>query len=89
MTDMANRSKLLAAAMLLGLAGLVAHQAHAGLLGAGNTVQAFYYNGTFASPEGEDTGSPLTSDPASLAAPVNYVQAAADGPPSPSMTARS
>jgi hypothetical protein len=37
---------------LLALAGLVPNHARAGLLGAGNTVQAFYYNGVFASPEG-------------------------------------
>ena len=50
---MTFRAKLLASATMLALAGLVSNHARAGLLGAGNTVQAFYYNGVFASPEGE------------------------------------
>ena len=40
--------------LLLSLAVLIPNQAHAGLIGAGTTVQAFYYNGVFASPEGQD-----------------------------------
>ena len=60
-------------------AGLLAGQAHAGLLGAGKTVQAFYYNGVFASPEGELTDPLGTSNPTSLASPVDYIQGAANG----------
>jgi hypothetical protein len=39
---MTFRAKLLASATMLALAGLVPNHARAGLLGAGNTVQAFY-----------------------------------------------
>jgi hypothetical protein len=49
------------------------------LFGAGNTVQAFYYNSTFASPEGEIPVGGSTTDPTSLAAAVDYTQGAADG----------
>ena len=45
------RAGLLASTTLLSLAVLVPNQAYAGLLGAGNTVQAFYYNSQSASPE--------------------------------------
>jgi len=31
---------------MLGLAGFVSHQAQAGLIGVGNTVQAIFLNGT-------------------------------------------
>jgi hypothetical protein len=69
--------------VLLGVAGLIPNQAHAGLIGPGTTVQAFYYNGTFASPEGQDwvdnIGN-ITSLPAPLtAAPVDFVQGALSG----------
>jgi hypothetical protein len=64
---------------MLALAGLVPNHAQAGLLGAGNTVQAFYYNGVFANPEGEIPAGGMTSNPTSLAAPVHYIQGAADG----------
>jgi hypothetical protein len=73
------RTSLLASTTLLGLTGLLSNQAHAGLIGAGNTVQAFYYNGVFAGPEGEIPVAGFTSDPASLAAPVDYQLGAADG----------
>jgi hypothetical protein len=76
---MTFRAKLLASATMLALAGLVPNHARAGLLGAGNTVQAFYYNGVFASPEGEIPVGGMTSNPTSLAAPVDYVQGSADG----------
>ena len=76
---MTFRAKLLASATMLALAGLVPNHARAGLLGAGNTVQAFYYNGVFASPEGEIPAGGTTSNPTSLAAPVDYVQGSADG----------
>ena len=75
---MTARTELLALTLLFGLAALLPSQAHAGLLGAGNTVQAFYYNGVFASPEGEIPVGGSTSDPASLAAAVDYQQGAAD-----------
>jgi hypothetical protein len=58
---------------------LSASSAQAGLVGVGNTVQAFYYNGVLASPEGEIPVGASTSDPASLATPVSYQQGAADG----------
>ena len=42
-------------------------------------MQAFYYNGVFAGPEGELTNPAGTSNPTSLASPVHYIQGAADG----------
>lgn len=50
-----------------------------GLLGAGKTVQAFYYNSVLANPEGEIPVGASSTAPASLIAPVNYQQGAADG----------
>ena len=44
-------SRLLASAALLSLVSLVSNQAHAGLLGAGRTVQAFYYTQLTREPE--------------------------------------
>jgi hypothetical protein len=52
--------------------------AHATLVGTGKTVQAFYYNGQLASPEGEEPVGASTDDPASLATAVNYQLGAAD-----------
>jgi hypothetical protein len=76
---MTYREKLvLALGATLGLASLVPHQAQAGLLGAGRTVQAFYYNGVFAGPEGEDSTATGNSLPAPLNVPVNYVAGALD-----------
>ena len=76
---MTYREKLvLALGATLGLASLVPHQAQAGLLGAGRTVQAFYYNGVFADPEGEDSTATGNSLPAPLNVPVNYVAGALD-----------
>jgi hypothetical protein len=72
------RAALLGSATLLGLAALVPNRAFAGLLGAGNTVQAFYYNGVFAGPEGEDNAATNNSAPASLTVPVSYEEGAAD-----------
>lgn len=69
-------------AIAIGLVGsvlLFTAPAEAGLLGAGRTVQAFYYNGVFASPEGELPVGAFTSDPASLATAVDYQQGVADG----------
>jgi hypothetical protein len=71
-------SRLLASAALLSVVCVVPNQAHAGLLGSGRTVQAFYYNGVFASPEGELPVGASTSDPAPLTIPVDYQQGAAD-----------
>ena len=73
------RSALLTSTTLIGLAALVPNVAQAGLLGVGNTVQAFYYNGALAGPEGEIPVGASTTDPASLATPVDYTQGAADG----------
>ncbi|HLW76022.1 MAG TPA: hypothetical protein VKS01_03535 [Bryobacteraceae bacterium] len=65
--------------IFLALAGLIPIQLRATtLLGAGKAVQAFYYNGVFASPEGEDNTQTNTSDPASLLSAVDYVEGAAD-----------
>lgn len=62
------------------LVGLLPLQVYAtGLFGPGNTVQAFYYNGVFAGPEGEIPVGGSTSNPASLASEVDYQQGAADG----------
>jgi hypothetical protein len=64
---------------LLSIAVLIPGQAHAGLIGPGTTVQAFYYNGVFASPEGQINAATGTSDPASLTSPVDFLQGAASG----------
>jgi hypothetical protein len=72
-------TRLLVSTALMGLAGLLPNPARAGLLGGGNTVQAFYYNGVFASPEGEIPTGGSTDNPVSLAAPVNYQRGSADG----------
>jgi hypothetical protein len=53
--------------------------ARADLLGAGKTVQAFYYNGVFAGPEGQINAATNTTDPAPLTAPVDFLQGAASG----------
>jgi len=70
-----SRTGLLAS-IVLGLAGLIPSHAHAGLLNAGATVQAFYYNGVFAGPEAELAVGALTTDPVSLATTVDYQQGA-------------
>lgn len=75
---MRGRATLLSAATLLGVAGLVPGQAVAGLLGAGNTVQVFYDNGSTASTEREVATGAMNSDPVSLTAPVSYPAGAAD-----------
>jgi len=64
---------------LLGSTNVFIGQARADLLGAGKTVQAFYYNSVFASPEGEIAVGSSTSNPVPLVAPVSYQQGAADG----------
>ena len=76
---MSFRARLLTSTTILGLAGVLAGHAHAGLLGAGATVQAFYYNGMFAGPEGEIVTGVGNSLPASLIAPVDFDQGAGDG----------
>ena len=69
---MTLRAKLLASTALLGIAGLLPVQARAGLLGAGATVQAAFYNGQFAGPSGLIPDGGSTSNPTSLAAAVNF-----------------
>ena len=62
-------------AIATGLVGSVlifAPPAEAGLIGAGNTVAAIYFNGSFASPEGLIPVGGSDANPTSLAAPVNY-----------------
>jgi len=71
--------RLLGTAAFLGVAGLAPQHAHAGLLSAAATVQAFYYNGVFAGPEGELPLGGSTSNPTSLAAPVSFQQGSLDG----------
>jgi len=73
-----RRKLLLALGATLGLASLVLHQAQAGLIGAGGTVQALYYNGTLAGPELEINTATGTGVPALLAAPVNYQASSLD-----------
>lgn len=72
-------ARLVASMTLLAMAALVPNRANAGLLGVGNTVQAFYYNSTLVGPEGEIAVGASSTDPVSLAIPVNYTQGAADG----------
>ena len=72
-------SRLVASTALLSLISLVPSQAHAGLLGSGRTVQAFYYNGVLANPEGEIPVGAGTTAPAPLTVAVDYTQGAADG----------
>lgn len=74
---MTFRSGLIVSAMLLGLVPIQAYAS--GLFGASNTVQAFYYNGVLASPEGEIPVGAGSSDPAPLTAEVDFQQGAADG----------
>ena len=62
----------------LGLATMVPGQASAGLLGAGTTVQAFYYNGVFAGAEGEVPVGGSSAAPTPLAAPLDYQPGVAD-----------
>jgi hypothetical protein len=69
----------LAFVTIFGSVNLQVDQARAGLLGTGRTVQAFYYNGVFANPEGEIAIGGSTTDPVQLTAPVSYQQGAADG----------
>ena len=57
---------------LLSVAVLIPGQAHAGLIGPGTTVQAFYYNGVFASPAGLIPDGAGTSDAIALTAPVAF-----------------
>jgi hypothetical protein len=72
-------SRGLGLALMLALAALAPLAAHASLIGPGRTVQARYYNGMLANPELEINQATGTSDPASLTAPVNYVEGVADG----------
>ena len=76
---MSFRTRLLASSALLGMAALLPDQAQAGLLGAGKTVQAFYFNGDFPSPEGQIDAVTGNSLPSSLAVAVDYQTGAASG----------
>jgi hypothetical protein len=71
------RPGFLASTILLSLLPVCTYAT--GLFGPGNTVQAFYYNGVFASPEGEIPVGGSSSDPTLLTGPVNYLEGAADG----------
>ncbi len=71
--------KLPAIISLLAASIFFSSDASAGLFGVGNTVQAFYFNGVFASPEGELTSPTGTTDPTPLTSAVHYIQGAADG----------
>jgi hypothetical protein len=72
---------LLALVSLLAGTALISSGASAStLLGGGKTVQAFYYNGSLAGiPEGEVHVGGSSSNPTSLAAPVDYPLGSADG----------
>jgi hypothetical protein len=76
---MSRHFRTLFAALLAGTSLFATGARASTLLGAGNTVQAFYYNGVFAGPEGEIPVGGSTTDPTSLAAVVMYQQGAADG----------
>lgn len=69
---MTFRAGLFASTTLLGMAGLLSGQAHAGLLGVGGTVQAFYYNGTLAGPAGLIPDGFPNSNPAPLTVPLDF-----------------
>ena len=69
---MTFRSGLFASTMLLCVANLIPSQAHAGLIGPGTTVQAFYYNGVFASPAPLIPDGAGSSNPFALTAPVAF-----------------
>lgn len=71
--------KSFASTLALLLATCAPLMAHAGLLGAGRTVQAFYYNGVLAGPEPELNAATNTFDPAELLGPITYLQGALDG----------
>jgi hypothetical protein len=78
-TSMArSKTLLLLPCASLCFAGLFAQQAQAGLINAGSTVQAFYYNGTLVGPEGEIPAGGSTSGPTSLATAVDYTPGALD-----------
>jgi PEP-CTERM motif len=64
---------------ILACAAMAPGAAQAGLLGAGRTVQAMYFNGQLAGPELEINAAIGTADPAELSAPVNYLQGALSG----------
>ena len=66
------RAGLLVSTVLLCFAGLIPNQAHAGLIGPGTTVQAFFYNGVFTGPAGLIPDGASTSDPFALTAPVIF-----------------
>ncbi len=77
--EMVSVGKTFAAAMVIGVTSLVAHDAQAGLFNAGDTVQAFYYNGSLSGiPEGEIPAGAGSSAPAPLTSQVNFVQGPAD-----------
>jgi hypothetical protein len=64
--------RLFACTALLGFAAVVPTQAQAALIGVGGTVQAFFYNGTLASPAGLIPDGQGNSLPAPLTAPVSF-----------------
>jgi PEP-CTERM motif len=70
--------KLLASSAMLTLAAMTPFAAQAGLLGAGRTVQAEYYNGVLAGPELEINTVTNDGNPAPLSSPVNYEEGALD-----------
>jgi PEP-CTERM motif len=69
----------LTSAAMLACAAMAPGAAQAGLLGAGRTVQAMYFNGQLAGPELEINAATGTADPAELSAPVSYLQGALSG----------
>ena len=75
-----RRNLLLLAATTVALSSMACVPAQAGLLGAGNTVQAIYVDGSFNDLEYEtSTGSVASPTPESLASTANFAEGTIDG----------
>jgi hypothetical protein len=74
------KRNLMAGAAVVALGCMASLSAHAGLLGAGNTVQAIYVDGSFGDLEYESpTGSTSNPSPQSLTSTVNFAEGTIDG----------
>lgn len=71
--------RLFASSAMLMCVALTPFAVDAGLLGAGRTVQAQYYNGVLVGPELEINSATGNATPALLSSPVNYLAGALDG----------
>ena len=75
-----RRNLLLLAATTAALSSMACVSAQAGLLGAGNTVQAIYVDGSFSDLEYETpTGSVASPTPESLTSTANFAEGTIDG----------